>query len=179
MAPARTPKLLLAGCVLFAAAACGVHQAGGTTTASAGVAAQAAKGVSVPERDLAFGDDHTFTDGVSVTVSNPKSFQPSATAYPPAGRAAAFEIEVRNDGAMPYRLSELTVSGVVGGKPAIQVVDSTQGYTGIIDAGRDIAPGRSVWVTLAFAMPANPTKLYLQVKPDDSAPALATYCGSA
>jgi hypothetical protein len=179
MALARTPKLVLAGCVLFAAVACGVHQAGGATTASAGMAAQAAKEETAPKRDLAFGDGHTFTDGVSITVSSPKSFQPSATAYPPAGRAAAFQIAVRNDGTTPYRLSELTVSGVVGGKPAIQVVDSTQGYTGIIDAGRDIAPGRSVWVTLAFALPANPTKLYLQVKPDDSAPALATYCGSA
>jgi hypothetical protein len=179
MAPARTPKLMLAGCVLFAAAACGVHQANGSAPVEAGVAAQPAKGVSAAEHDLTFGDSHTFNDGVSITVSSPKSFQPSASAYPHTGRAAAFEIGVSNDGSEPYRLSELTVTGLVNGVAATQVVDSTQGYTGIIDAGRDIPPGKSVWVNLAFAVPGAPTQLRLQLKPDDSAPAMVTYCGSA
>jgi len=177
--PARTPKLLLAGCVLFAAAACGVHQASGTAPVEAGVVAQQAKGVSSPEQDLTFGDPHTFGDGVTITVSNPKSFQPSASAYPHTGRAAAFEIGVSNDGSEPYRLSELTVTGLVNGVPATQVVDSTQGYTGILDAGRDIQPGKSVWVNLAFAVPSASTQLRLQLKPDDSEPAMVTYCGQA
>jgi hypothetical protein len=180
MAPARTLKLVLAGCVLAAAAACGVHQASGAATVGAGVAAaQPAKGVSAPEHDLTFGDSHTFSDGVSITVSNPKSFQPSASAYPHTGRAAAFEIGVSNDGTQPYRLSELTVTGLVKGIPATQVVDSTQGYSGIIDAGRDIPPGKSVWVNLAFAVPSASTQLRLQLKPEGAEPAMVTFCGPA
>lgn len=128
---------------------------------------------------LAFGVEHTFADGVTVTVGTPKSFQPSASAYPRSDRAAAFEIELRNAGSLPYRLSRLSVSATVTGAQAIQVVDSTQGFDGIADAGTDLTPGRTVRLKLAFAVPPRPAELRFILRPDAAGSIAATYCGLA
>ncbi|MFC9257010.1 hypothetical protein ACFWMR_10085 [Amycolatopsis thailandensis] len=179
MAPPRTPKLLIAACSLMLAAACGVQapEKGaavlGADAPAPGLAATHAEG------DLAFGAPHRFATGVTIAVSAPKSFRPSASAYPQSPRAVAFGIEVTNAGDGTYRLSGLSVTGEVDGEsPSVkQVVDPTQGYNGIADAGKDVAPGRSVHLNLAFAVPDRPVKLRLQVRPSPSEPVAAKYCG--
>jgi len=178
MAPARTPKLMLAACALFAAVACGVQVQAGSAPAALGPVPEAQPAVKAPDT-LKFGVGHTFADGVAITVSAPKSFQPSPAAYPASARAAAFEIEVTNSGAEPYRLSGFSVAATVAGTQAIQVVDSTQGFNGVLDAGKDIAPGRSVRMNLAFAVPPQPAELRMVLRPDTASPVSATYCGSA
>jgi hypothetical protein len=179
MAPARIPRLLLACCAVLAAVACGVPKQPGAAPATAGQAL-VPKGAPGPASGLlSFGAEHIFADGVAITVSTPKSFQPSPTAYPHSDRAAAFEIEVRNGGSDPYRLSGLSVTASITGIQAIQVVDSTQGFNGIVDAGKDLSPGRTVRLNLAFAVPTQPAELRLVLRPDTADPISATYCGSA
>ncbi|GAB3714008.1 hypothetical protein GCM10027598_21810 [Amycolatopsis oliviviridis] len=179
MAPPRTPKVLIAACSLMLAAACGVQApekgaaALGADAPAQGLAATHAEG------DLAFGAPHRFPTGVTIAVSAPKSFRPSASAYPQSPRAVAFGIEVTNAGDGTYRLSGLSVTGEVDGETASvkQVVDPTQGYNGIADADKDVVPGRSVHLTLAFAVPDKPVKLRLQVRPSPAEPVAAKYCG--
>jgi hypothetical protein len=170
---------MLAGCALLAAVACGapVQQAG--DAAAAFPAAAPAQGAAAPSGELKFGVAHTFADGVAITVSAPKSFQPSASAYPVSARAAAFDIAITNSGSDPYRLSGFSAIATVDGAQAIQVVDSTQGYNGIIDAGKDIASGRTVQLSLAFAVPSQPAELRLVLRPSTESPAAVTYSGSA
>lgn len=179
MAPARTPKLMLAACALFAAVACGVQVQAGSAPAALGPVPEVQQAVKAPADTLKFGVGHTFADGVAITVSAPKSFQPSPAAYPASARAAAFEIEVTNASSEPYRLSSFSVAATVAGTQAIQVVDSTQGFNGVIDAGKDVAPGRSVRMNLAFAVPPQPAELRMVLRPDTASPVSATYCGAA
>ncbi|WP_033288439.1 DUF4352 domain-containing protein [Amycolatopsis jejuensis] len=178
MAPPRTPKLLLSACLLITVAACGVD--GREGSAALGAANAAAKPAAAQASgDLQFGANHRFSSGITVSVSAPQSFQPSAAAYPRSTRAAAFYIEVTNNGTDPYRLSGLSVTATVSGQQAKQVVDATQGLGGITDAGKDLQPGRSTQLTLAFAVPADSTRLALQVRPSAGEPAVATYYGTA
>jgi hypothetical protein len=165
---------LLAGCALLVVVSCGVQLHAGAAPAALGPAPRVTS-----NGELAFGAGHTFADGVTITVSTPKSIHPSAAAYPACDRAAAFEIEVTNAGADPYRLSGLSVTATVAGTQAIQVVDSTQGFNGIVDAGTDIAPGRTVQLNLAFAVPLPATELRLVLRPDITSAITATYSGPA
>jgi hypothetical protein len=179
MAPARTPRLLLAGCALLAAVACGAPAQPGSTPTATSKPSMVRDALAPAAGALNFGVENTFAGGVAITVSTPKSFQPSPTAYPHCERAAAFEIEVHNGGSEPYRLSGLSVTGSIAGTQAIQVVDSTQGFNGIVDAGKDIYPGRTVRLNLAFAVPPQPAELRLVIRPDTAGPVSATYSGSA
>jgi hypothetical protein len=178
MAPARTPRLMLAACALLAAVACGVPAQAGDA-AAAFQAAPPPQGASTPSSELKFGTAHVFAGGVSITVSAPRAFQPSASAYPAAERAAAFDIAVTNSGSDPYRLSGFSAVVTVAGTQATQVVDSTQGFNGIIDAGKDVAPGKTVRLSLAFAMPPQPCELRLVIRPSTESAAAITYSGSA
>lgn len=179
MAPPRTPKLVLAACSLMLAAACGVSAPEeGAAVLGADAPAQGLTATHA-EGDLAFGAPHRFATGVTISVSAPKSFRPSASAYPQSPRAAAFGIEVTNAGDATYRLSGLSVTAEVDGESASvkQVVDAVQGYNGIADAGKDVAPGRSVRLNLAFAVPDQHVMLRLQVRPSPAEPVAAKYCG--
>lgn len=182
MAPPRTPKFLLAACSLVLAAACAVsapEKGAAVLGAKASVPQEAA--ASHTEGELAFGAPHRFETGVTISVSSPKSFRPSASAYPQSPRGVAFGIEVVNAGEATYRLSGLSVSAETDGKDGAvkQVVDAVQGYNGVADAGKDLAPGQSVRLNLAFAVPDKPVLLRLQVRPSASAPVAATYFGKA
>ncbi|MGW7536928.1 hypothetical protein [Amycolatopsis sp. NPDC054798] len=179
MAPPRTPKLLLTACLLFSVAACGGVSAR-EGSAAMGVGNPAAQPAAAPaSSDLQFGANHRFASGITVSLSAPQSFQPSPAAYPRSARAAAFYIQVTNNGTDPYRVSALSVTATVAGKPAKQIVDATQGLGGVSDAGKDLMPGRSTQVTLAFAVPADSARMAVQVRPSTGEPAVVTYCGDA
>ncbi|RSM62943.1 hypothetical protein DMH03_12905 [Amycolatopsis sp. WAC 01376] len=179
MAPPRTPKLLIAACSLMLAAACGVPAPEKGAAALGADAPKQGVAATHTEGDLAFGAPHRFATGVTISVSAPNSFRPSASAYPQSPRAVAFGIEVTNAGDGTYRLSGLSVAGEIDGETTAvkQVVDPVQGYNGVADAGKDVAPGRSVRLNLAFAVPDKPVRLRLQVRPSPSEPVAAKYCG--
>ncbi|MTD57475.1 hypothetical protein [Amycolatopsis pithecellobii] len=175
----RTPTLALTAAALIGLAACGAP-------ASPGIAARndagspALQAAPAPaQRMLDFGGQYRFAEGITISVSTPKSFRPSTSAYPRSDRAVAFEIAIANDGPQPYRLSGLSVSAMVGGSSAKQVVDPTQGYSGIVDAGKDVPTGRDVRVTLAFAVAQQPAELRLSLRPTATSSVVAVYCGPA
>ncbi|WP_020670761.1 hypothetical protein [Amycolatopsis nigrescens] len=178
----RTPRHVLAACALLASLACGACAAaveGGETNAALGVNPVARGAVAPVKATVTFGGDYRFDNGVVVSVSTPKSFRPSATAYPQSERAAAFEIVVRNDGAQPYRLSGFSVVATVAGTQAKQVVDATQGFSGIVEAGKDVPPARNVRMNLAFAVTPEPADLELTIRPEATSPVVVTYSGPA
>jgi hypothetical protein len=177
MALARTSKIMFIAGLLSLAVSCGVPtDNGGAVMAGSPAGAGAAQA----DQDLQFGVEHRFASGVTISVAAPRSFRPSATAYPSSPRAAAFDIEVANAGGDTFKLSGLSVTAAtMAGTAVKQVVDTTQSINGIDDAGTDLAPGRSIHVTLAFAVPEQQTDLRLQVRPSASEQVAATYCGPA
>ncbi|GAA4668104.1 MULTISPECIES: hypothetical protein [Amycolatopsis] len=175
----RTPRHVLAAAALIGLVACGAP-AQTATVARNEAGSPAVQAAPVPAQQvLDFGGQYRFADGITISVSTPKSFQPSVSAYPHSDRAAAFEIAVRNDGPQPYRLSGLSVSATVAGTGAKQLVDPTQGYSGIVDAGKDVPTGRDVRFTLAFAVPVEPAELKLSLRPTATSAVVAVYCGAA
>lgn len=181
MALARTCKIMFTSGLLGLAVACGVPSAHEGTAAlgAGGSPAGAGASASPVGNDLKFGADHRFPSGLTISVGSPASFRPSPSAYPQSPRGAAFDVELTNEGSTTYKLSGLTVTATAAGAPVKQVVDTTQGFTGITDAGKDVLPGRSVHLTLAFAVPQEPTQLRLQLRPSATETAAVTYCGPA
>ncbi|MEU3273203.1 hypothetical protein ABZ639_20395 [Saccharomonospora sp. NPDC006951] len=178
-------KPMLAVCALLALTACGAPSAdddpagstAGITTTGPSSAAPMTAAPAAPA-SIEFGSDHRFPSGLVVSVSEPKLFRPSDSAYPRSERAAAFGIAIYNETEQPYRLSSLSVRATVSEEEAQQVVDATQGYTGIVDADRDLPPGAMVRVTLAFAMPSKSCPVVLTVRPDTATGTTAVYTGS-
>ncbi|MEV6828891.1 hypothetical protein [Amycolatopsis sp. NPDC051102] len=181
MALARTCKIMFTSGLLGLAVACGVPSTHDGTAALGAGGSPAGAGASASQagNDLKFGADHRFPSGLTISVGAPTSFRPSPSAYPQSPRGAAFDVELTNGGSTTYKLSGLTVTATAAGTPVKQVVDTTQGFTGITDAGKDVLPGRSVHLTLAFAVPQDQTQLRLQLRPSATEPTAVTYCGPA
>lgn len=182
VAPSRTPGRVLAACALAAAlTACGgapqasEDDADGRDAASPAVMASP----SGTSGTVSFGGHYRFANGMTVVTSTPKSFTPSSNAYPASGRALSVEMSLYNDGAQPYRLSSLTVIAKVDGVQAKQVVDPVQGYNGVVEADRDVVPGRNVRLQLAFAVPSRSAELTLSVRPESASQETANYRASA
>jgi hypothetical protein len=111
------------------------------------------------------GTPHMLDDGLSVTVSAPKSFTPTDAAYPHTPRAVAFDLVVENRGADDYRPAQLTVTATGNGKPALQVIDSTQGYTATLGGTDDeLAPGARLRLSVAFAVPDQRAEVMLMIQ---------------
>lgn len=176
----RTRRHVLIAAALLGLTACGAPaEVGSRALPDADGGSPAVQAVAPQQQIVGFGEQYRFNDGITVSVSAPKSFRPSVSAYPHSARAVAFELTIRNDSDQPYKLSGLIVSATVAGGAAKQVVDSTQGYSGIVDAGKDVQPAHDVQVTLAFAVPNQPAEMSLSLRPTASSSAVAVYRGSA
>lgn len=179
----RKPALAAAACVLIISmSGCGAGVAENSAASSDvpfGSSASTSGTSQVDEGEQPFGERHQFASGLSVSVSQPRSFRPSRSAYPEAERAVAFEITIRNDSERPFQLSEMSVTASVNGTAIREIVDPERGLRGMIGAGEDIAPGRRVRITLAFAVTDDPTSLYLTLQPDPGDPAMAQFIGKA
>lgn len=177
----HTPRHALIVCALLALGACGAApQTDGAAARFGGEVAIPQGVAATPKRtDVQFGSAYRFSEGVTVSVSSPRSFRPSDAAYPHSERAVAFEIAVRNEGHQPYRLSGLSAIATVDGIQAKQVLDAVQGFSGNADAGKDVLPGRDVRFTVAFAMPTDPAPLKLALRTSPSSGDIAQYCGRA
>jgi hypothetical protein len=176
--PARTRQLAAALCVSLALCGCNATAAGGGAVSSTIAVRDTTQAATPQDTDVAFGEQVLFESGLSVTVSMPKLFRPSPSAYPRSERAAAFEIAVNNGSTQSYRLSGLAVEAEVAGEQMKQVVDPTQGISGIVDAGKDVPPGRQIRVTVAFAVAPEPAPIRLKLRPDATEEPCATYTGT-
>lgn len=161
----QTVRLVAAACALVAAlAGCGAAESSTPAPDPLGVSDERAARPGAP----AGGELTALGAGLSIAVSAPKSFVPTPSASPAAARAVGFEMTVRNDGAGPYRPTLLALSAHVGAAKAPQVVDSTQGYSGLVGTA-EIAPGQSLRFSVAFAVPAEKTGVRVVAKPDPAA----------
>ncbi|GAA3437268.1 hypothetical protein [Kutzneria kofuensis] len=174
----RIVRLVGAACLAALLAGCGT--AGGPQLSAVESSANPTVSQAARALDAAFGDRRTWPNGLAITISQPRSLQPSSTAYPRAARAAVFELTVENGTATTYKPSQLAVKATLGNQPAQEVVDPAQGLGGYVAAQEDLAPGKSVRLTVAFAMPQQPADLRILVQPDvvDAVPA-AAFAGTA
>lgn len=181
----RRSKTVLAACAALALTGCVNSAPGGSPSQSMATNPTVDQEADQETRTRAnnevmtdFGSDHRFPSGLVVSVSAPDVFQPSEDAYPQAERAAAFGILLFNDSEKPYRLSDLAVKAIIDNEPAKQVKDTTQGYSGIVDADRDIDPGNTVRLKLAFAMQEKSNALQVILRPDSTTPNRVVFHGS-
>lgn len=155
--------LVGAGCV----AGCGVgrtHDAARSPGAESPTVAAERSAYPSPsgEKDVR----QSVAEGVVLTASAPTTFTPTDTAYPPANRAIAVDMILENRGAIAFRPAQLIFGATVQGKPAEQVIDSTQGYNGVSSATDEIPPGQKLSFTVAFGVPEQSCSVHVWVRPD-------------
>lgn len=114
----------------------------------------------------AFGAQRVWGNGLSITVSPPKSLKPSDTSFPKSPRTAVFVVTLVNGTGATYRTGQLAVRATVGGAPVPEVLDTVQGLNGLSAAITEVAPGADTKLTLAFAVPEGPVRLQLVVEPN-------------
>ena len=160
-------RLAAAACALLLSAAC---SAGPYSNAAQQLDPLTASASRTPPRSPApttrLANQRLLDNGLSVTLSVPKSFTPTDAAYPRTPRAVAFDMIIENGSGTVYRPAQLSIIALVDGKSSAQVVDSTQGYTGFVGATDEVPPGQSVRVVVAFAVPVERADLRLMVEPD-------------
>ena len=161
-------RLAVAACLLLALTACGTaghateHHPSlrtSTTSASPERADYMAKGAVT----RSVGED------VTLVVSVPTSFTPTEVAYPSADRAVAFELVIDNRSDTVYRPATLSFLATVDGAATPQVIDSTQGYSGVTGADDEVLPSETMRFSIAFRVPAEPCWMLLSVRPESPA----------
>jgi hypothetical protein len=151
----------------FAFAGCAAQQSArspqsgaATTTGGGPSAAQLTSG------QHKFGEAQYWDSGLSITVSTPRSLTPSDTAFPQSPRAAVFEVTIDNRTTEVYKPALLVVKATAAGGPAAEIVDPAQGLNGIVSGAQDVPPGKTLKLTVAFAVPAASANMELTVQPD-------------
>ncbi|MDQ3576860.1 MAG: hypothetical protein M3443_04505 [Actinomycetota bacterium] len=170
----KTVAMTAAACALLAAlTSCGSPAASEPVSASAGGLSDSRRSGGLATR----GDDRiALADGLFLTISAPKTFVPSDSAEPRARRAVGFEMTLDNDSATNYQPTLLSLTVVADGVEAQRVVDSTQGYTGVVGAA-ELAPGDGVRFSVAFGVPQE-TSIRLTAQPyRKTTPAVTVYEG--
>ena len=157
-------RLAVGACALLVLAGCGTgHSTESVPTKPTSTPTAAAERSDYRSSD---GMRKSLGDGVVLTVSAPKSFTPTDTAYPRVPRAVAFEMVVDNGSAIAFRPAQLTFVAIVEGRQAEQVIDSTQGYIGVSGTTDEVPPDESLRFAVAFAVPEHPCAVEVSVRPD-------------
>ncbi|WP_034274118.1 hypothetical protein [Haloechinothrix halophila] len=176
----RRPVRVAIACALLAGVVAGAtacESAEGDAAEDSTSASPSSDGPAPGTGEQAFGDRFTFLNGLSVTVSRPKSFTPSDTAYPDSPRAVAFEIVIQNGTEWPYHLSDLSITTWIGGDQSPELIDTTQGYNGIVDIDAEVPVARKTRMTLAYAADRDADAVRLRIRPKPDASATVTYVG--
>jgi hypothetical protein len=109
-----------------------------------------------------FGESWEYTDGLAITISEPKPFEPSDTAF--ASEAAAyvvFEVTITNGTAADYE--PLVITSVQSGDAeAEEVFDSENGLEGA--PSTTLLPGREVTFQIGYGV-ADAADLVMEVTP--------------
>jgi hypothetical protein len=163
----KTVLWAAAACVLLALAGCQASQPSlSAGAAGSRVSEEAYTGAA--DQPARFGERRIVGDGLSITVSTPKPFTPSELAYPKSPRAVAFSITIDNNSKEMYQPTALVVKAFADGEGVKQISDAAQGYTGMVGPAEDVPPGKSLRITLAFAVPGDAVTMLLTVQPDKS-----------
>lgn len=172
-------RLAVAACALLVLA--GIAGCGAGPTSEAAQSAQIASPSAAAEQSdyrPSGGVRMSIGKGVALTAGAPTSFTPTDTAYPRAARAVALDMVIDNGGTNAFRPAQLSFTATADGRPAKQVIDSTQGYNGISGATDEVAPDESLRFTIAFAVPEHTCELTVSVRPGTAdATAIELYDG--
>lgn len=169
-------RLAVAVCALLVLAGCGIGHSSEAEPPKPNATPTAAA-----ERS-----DYRAPDGVRKSIGNdvvltasaPKSFTPTDTAFPRVTRAIAVDLTIDNGGTIAFRPAQLVFVATVDGAAAEQVIDSTQGYTGVSGATEEIAPSQSLSFAVAFGVPDETCSVKVEVRPDTpGATAIELYDG--
>ena len=163
-------RLAVAACVLLVLTACGAGHAA-DNDGSIGQSLHTPDPTAAAERsDLASGElVRSLEEGITLTVSAPTSFTPTETAYPRAARAVAFDLVIVNGSDTVYRPAQLSFVATADGVATDQVIDSTQGYTGVVGAIDEVLPKKKLRFAVAFGVPNSPCTVRVAVRPASSA----------
>lgn len=161
-------RLAVAACLLLLTA-CGAGHAADDGTARQSLGAPDPS-VAAERSDLSSGEHvKSLGEGITLSVSEPTSFTPTATAYPRAERAVAFDLVIDNGSDTVYRPAQLSFVATADGVAADQVIDSTQGYTGVVGAVEEVQPDKTLRFAIAFEVPAKPCTVRVAVRAASSA----------
>jgi hypothetical protein len=120
--------------------------------------------------DLARGAvTRSIGEDVTLVVSAPTSFTPTEEAYPKATRAVAFELVIDNQSGTVYRPAQLSFLATADGVSADQVIDSTQGYSGVTGTADEVLPSQTLRFAVAFGVPEQPCLVRVAVRAESSA----------
>lgn len=111
------------------------------------------------------GETWVYADGLEITVSKPKDFQPSNTAAGGEGYSVfkKFTITITNNTNQPYEPLMAMVDASADGYEGDQIFDSAQGMG--MAPSTTVRPGKSISWDVAFGL--NGTKdLQVEVEPD-------------
>jgi len=177
----RLAAAWLALAATISLAACGLDAAGdpanggsASPTASGDSGRPAAPATQTP----VFGRAYTYPNGVSVTVSAPQAFTPSATASPQFEHAVSFELTVHNGTDKPYDMARLRLEASVNGHPAgEEIIDSTKGYPGLRGVSTQLPPARSNTLQLAYGSDEWPSRAGLRVRIGPQQRAIVEFSG--
>jgi hypothetical protein len=111
----------------------------------------------------------SIRDDVTLVVSAPTSFTPTEEAYPKAARAVAFELVIDNRSDTVYRPAQLSFVATVDGVETTQVIDSTQGYSGVAGADDEVLPSQTMRLSVAFRVMEEPCAVRVAVRPESAA----------
>lgn len=161
-------RLAVAACVLLVLTACGAGRAGhevrqGMNTPSVSAAAERSDYKARGEVTRSIGED------VTLVVSAPISFTPTQEAYPKATRAVAFELVIDNQSDAVYRPAQLSFVATADGLPTDQVIDTTQGYSGVTGTADEVLPKQTMRFSVAFGVPEQPCAVRVAVRPATTA----------
>ncbi|GAA3888165.1 hypothetical protein GCM10022243_61330 [Saccharothrix violaceirubra] len=157
--------LAVGGCLVLILAGCANRPENPADDGRTTVSAPAEAGA--PDTTFAaFGGQRVWANGLSVTVSQPRSLEPSDASFPTTPRLAVFTVTLANGTDAAYRTSQLAVHAVVNGVPVAEVRDTLQGLNGIASAVAEVAPGGDATLTLAYAVPEDAVRLQLVVEPN-------------
>ncbi|MFC4858000.1 hypothetical protein [Actinophytocola glycyrrhizae] len=163
-------RLAVAACVLLVLTACGAGHAADDDGSVRQSLTTPDPTVAAERSDLASGGlVRSLAEGITLTVSAPTSFTPTDTAYPRAARAVAFELLIENGSDTVYRPAQMSFVATADGAAAVQVVDSTQGYTGVVGAIDEVPPSDTLRFAVAFGVPSKPCVVRVAVRPASSA----------
>lgn len=158
-------RLAVAACVLLVLAACGTGRA--VDEARQSLHAPAPSAAAERSEYLARGGIiRTLDDDITLSVSAPTSFTPTEEAYPRAARAVAFELVIHNESETVYRPAQLAFFATVDGQPTDQIIDSTQGYSGVVGAADEVLPSQQLRFAVAFGVPQQPCVIRVAVRPE-------------
>ncbi|QCB51317.1 hypothetical protein E5720_20600 [Rhodococcus sp. PAMC28707] len=153
----------------FGLVSCAQNDGKPTSDPGTGVNAPSQDGTSAPattaeSTNSVFGQAFTFKNGLSVGVSGPQPFSPSASASTrnAQGEFVSFDVTIVNGSADNYEPAMFSTSLQSGNTEADQVFDTASGIGGA--PSTVLLPSRESQFTIAFEV-SDPADLVLQVSP--------------